>query len=123
VVNYLAMLSIKLIRTGKKNYPSFRVVVIGSGIKIIETLGSYYPHLNPPRLSIVKDRIDYWRKSGARLSSAVDRLLKGKYEFRRYVPVSKESTSVTEGTAVTEGVSEQAITQTQKPVEERKENA
>lgn len=79
------MLSIKLVRTGKKNLPAFRVVV-GSGNKIVETLGNYYPYSNPPLFHPLKERIDYWRKSGARLTPAVADLLKGKYEFKRYVP-------------------------------------
>jgi len=81
------MLSIKLMRIGKKNLPSFRVVV-GSGKKIVETLGNYYPHPKSPRFNVIKERIEYWRKSGARLTPAVAALLKGKYEFRRYVPKS-----------------------------------
>ncbi len=87
MLNYLAMLSIKLVRTGKKNLPSFRIVV-GSGKKIVETLGHYYPLSKSPLFKVVKERIEHWRNSGARLTPAVAALLKGKYEFRRYVPKS-----------------------------------
>lgn len=93
MVNYLAMLSIKLVRTGKKNLPSFRIVV-GLGNKVVENLGYYYPLSNPPLLKLIKERIEYWRKSGARLNPAVAAMLKGKYEFRRYVPKSGEESPV-----------------------------
>lgn len=78
------MLSIKLRRIGKKNLPSFRVVV-GSGKKIAEVLGHYYPHPKSPQFQVERERIRSWLKLGARLTPAVDLLLKGKYEFKHYV--------------------------------------
>ncbi len=123
MVNYLAMLSIKLTRVGKKNLPSFRVVVVGTGSKIVETLGSYYPYLNPPCFQVAKERVEYWRKSGAHLSSTVDLLIKGKYEFKRYVPAQKESSSeaAKEPAAPAEGPVAEKTTVLPKAVEEKKE--
>lgn len=84
------MLRIKLIRTGKKHAPSFRVAV-GPKTKVIEVLGSYNPQLNPPSFQINKERLDYWLKNGAKLTEAVEKLIQGKYEFRSYVPKPPES--------------------------------
>ncbi len=91
MVNYLAMLTIKLSRIGKKNQPSFRVIV-SSGKRIIENLGYYYPYSQPPRFQVEKARLEYWRKSGARLTSAISALLKGKYEFKAYAPKKEVET-------------------------------
>ena len=72
------MLIIRLIRTGKKNASSFRVVVIEktappkSG-KFLEILGNYNPRLK--ELNLKKDRIEYWLSQGVQTSAAVHNLL------------------------------------------------
>ena len=72
------MLIIRLIRTGKKNAPSFRIVVVEktappkSG-KFLEILGNYNPRLK--ELNLKKDRIEYWLSQGVQTSAAVHNLL------------------------------------------------
>ena len=72
------MLIIRLIRTGKKNAPSFRVVVIEktappkSG-KFLEILGNYNPRLKG--INLKKERIKYWLAQGVQTSAAVHNLL------------------------------------------------
>lgn len=72
------MLIIRLIRTGKKNASSFRIVVIEktappkSG-KFLEILGNYNPRLK--ELNLKKDRIEYWLSQGVQTSAAVHNLL------------------------------------------------
>ncbi len=84
------MLVIKLVRTGKRNLPAFRVAVT-DGKKVVEFLGSYYPHSKSPSFVVAKDRIKYWIKSGAQSTEAVKDLLKGKYEFKPYVRTSRSA--------------------------------
>lgn len=84
------MLAIKLVRYGKKNLPSFRVAVT-NGKKIVEFLGSYYPHPQSPHFVVSKERLEHWLKSGAKISPAVENLIKGKYDFKNYVPKKAES--------------------------------
>jgi len=75
------MLVIRLIRTGKKNASSFRVVVIEktappkSG-KFLEILGNYNPRLK--ELNLKKERIEYWLSQGVQTSAAVHNLLVSK---------------------------------------------
>ena len=87
------MLVIKLVRYGKKNLPSFRVAVTEKN-KIVEFLGSYYPHPKSPQLNISKELLEKWKKSGAKLTPAVENLVKGKYEFKKYVPKKAESQEI-----------------------------
>jgi len=79
------MLRIKLVRTGKRNAPVFRVAV-GEGLRVNEYLGTYNPQMTPPLVQIDKDKVKEWVGKGAQLTPAVDQLLKGKYEFQPYVP-------------------------------------
>uniref|UniRef100_A0A832DRP0 30S ribosomal protein S16 n=1 Tax=candidate division WWE3 bacterium TaxID=2053526 RepID=A0A832DRP0_UNCKA len=83
------MLVVKLVRKGKKNLPSFRVAVTERN-KVIEFLGSYYPYSKSPRFAVSKEHLERWLKSGAKLTPAVEGLMKGKYEFKRYVPRKTE---------------------------------
>jgi len=72
------MLTIRLVRTGKKNAPSYRVVLIKktappkSG-KFLEILGSYNPRLK--QISLKKDRIEHWLNKGIQTSDTVHNLL------------------------------------------------
>ena len=72
------MLTIRLIRTGKRNAPAYRVVLIQkiappkSG-KFLEILGSYNPRLK--ELNLKADRIKYWISKGAGISDTVHNLL------------------------------------------------
>ena len=72
------MLRIRLIRTGKKNAPSYRVVLIEktappqSG-KFLEILGNYNPRLK--EINLKKERIAYWLGQGAQASDTVHNLL------------------------------------------------
>jgi small subunit ribosomal protein S16 len=72
------MLIIRLIRTGKKNAPSFRIVLIEktaspkSG-KFLEILGNYNPRLK--EVNFKKERIKYWLSQGVQISETVHNLL------------------------------------------------
>jgi len=85
---------IRLSRTGKKNAPSYRIVAIDSRSprdgRPLEVLGHYNPSMTPESLNIKKDRVEYWQSVGAQTSPAVEKLLKGEYEYEKYEPKAKK---------------------------------
>ena len=71
------MLVIRLTRIGKKNQPSYRVVLTEKTNpvrgKFIEILGSYDPRLKTKALKV--ERIKYWLSKGAQPSDTMHNLL------------------------------------------------
>ncbi|MDE1924580.1 MAG: 30S ribosomal protein S16 [Patescibacteria group bacterium] len=72
------MLTIRLTRVGRKNDPSFRVIVIDSKRKVkagnyLEMLGSYDPRAD--RVEFKAERIKHWMSQGAQVSDTVHNLL------------------------------------------------
>lgn len=76
------MLMIRLQRVGRKNDPSFRMVVTDSkngpkAGKFLEIVGAYDARKGKPQINA--DRVKYWISSGAQVSDTVHNLLvKGK---------------------------------------------
>jgi small subunit ribosomal protein S16 len=74
------MVKIRLQRAGAKNRPFYRVVAIDERRqrdgRALEFLGTYDPLPTPPAIKIAADRIEAWRKNGARLSGAVASLVR-----------------------------------------------
>ena len=73
------MLKIRLQRVGRKNDPSFRVVVIEShrapkSGAAIEILGNY--SARQKRVVLKRERIDHWISRGAQMSQTVRDLLR-----------------------------------------------
>lgn len=70
------MLKIRLQRVGRKNFPSFRIVLVEHTKpvrgKFLELLGFYNPLLKKKGLK--KDRINYWLSVGAGISPTVHNL-------------------------------------------------
>ena len=84
------MVKIRLTRTGKKNYATYRLVITNNrekrDSKVIEYVGNYNPHTKD--LKIESERINYWLGVGAQPSdSARTLLVKGgvveKPEFKK----------------------------------------
>ncbi len=71
---------IRLMRFGTLKKPSHRIVVMDKHNKrdgrIIESLGYYDPKTDPAKVSVKKDRAEYWLSVGAKASAAVRTLLK-----------------------------------------------
>lgn len=71
---------IRLSRCGARNQPFFRVVVADwrkpRDGKIIESIGTYRPRDKDNKVSIKKDRLEYWLKNGARLTQTVSELVR-----------------------------------------------
>ena len=73
------MVSIRLQRIGKKNNPSFRLVVSDTKKDLygpqLEILGNYNPVAKPKIINFDSERINYWLSVGAKTSSTVHNLL------------------------------------------------
>ncbi|MDO8604321.1 MAG: 30S ribosomal protein S16 [bacterium] len=72
------MLNIRLQRVGRKNDPSFRVIVADSKLKpktgnVLEILGSYNARMGKPIINL--DRTKHWMSVGAKASGTVHNLL------------------------------------------------
>lgn len=71
---------IRLKRFGTLKKPFHRIVVMDKrrarSSKTIETLGYYDPKTEPSKISVKKERAEYWLKVGAVPSAAVMTLLK-----------------------------------------------
>jgi len=72
------MLKIRLQRVGRKNDPSFRLIVADSrqdsqSGKFIEILGSYDARKGKPQIKA--DRVKHWISVGAQVSGTVNNLL------------------------------------------------
>jgi small subunit ribosomal protein S16 len=72
------MLTIRLQRVGRKNDPSFRVVVVESKRaaktgSFLEVVGSYDPRRD--RIELDKERVQHWLKNGVTTSDTVHNIL------------------------------------------------
>jgi len=80
------LLAIKLMRTGAKKRPSYRIVVKEKQSKrdgaYLENLGTYNPTRQPAEIKVDMDRAKYWIGMGAQPTETVSQLLKlsGKQE-------------------------------------------
>ncbi len=121
------MLIIRLTRTGKKNSPSFRIVVIEktappkSG-KFLEILGNYNPRLpakdgstsGGKEVNLKKERIEHWLSQGVQTSATVHNLLvnqgiiKGS-KIKKKIRNKKKEEKSTEGGSASEGKEEKEI--------------
>ena len=74
------MLAIKLMRTGAKKQPSYRVIVKEKKSKrdgaYLENVGTYNPTREPAEINLKMDRVRYWISQGAKPTETVDRLIK-----------------------------------------------
>lgn len=73
------MLMIRLQRVGRRNDPSFRMVITDShnstkSGKFIEIVGSYDPR-HKDKVQLKEERIKYWLSVGAKTSGTVNNLL------------------------------------------------
>jgi small subunit ribosomal protein S16 len=74
------LLAIKLMRTGAKKSPSYRIVVKEKQSKrdgaYLENLGTYNPTRNPAEIKLDLNRVNYWIEKGAQPTNTVNRLIK-----------------------------------------------
>ena len=75
-----SMLKVRLKRVGRKNDPSFRLILTEStrgpkSGRVIEMFGSYNPHAAQDTAVIKAERILYWISKGAQVSPTVHNML------------------------------------------------
>ncbi len=74
------MLAIRLMRTGARKKPSYRIVLKEKRSKrdgaCLETLGTYNPTREPVEIHINAERVHYWIGKGAQPSETVRQLVK-----------------------------------------------
>jgi small subunit ribosomal protein S16 len=74
------LLAIKLMRTGAKKRPSYRIIVKEKQSKrdgaYLENLGTYNPTREPAEIKLDMDRVRYWMGKGAKPTETVSRLIK-----------------------------------------------
>ncbi|MGH9883039.1 MAG: 30S ribosomal protein S16 [Pyrinomonadaceae bacterium] len=74
------MLAIKLMRTGAKKRPSYRVVVKEKQSKrdgaYLENVGTYDPTRDPAEIKLNMERVRFWLEKGAQPTDTVSRLIK-----------------------------------------------
>ena len=74
------MLAIKLMRTGAKKRPSYRIVVKEKQSKrdgaCLENVGTYDPTRQPAEIKLKAERIRYWLGKGAQPTETVRQLIK-----------------------------------------------
>ncbi|MDQ6651247.1 MAG: 30S ribosomal protein S16 [Acidobacteriota bacterium] len=74
------MLAIKLMRTGAKKKPSYRIIVKEKQSKrdgaCLENLGTYNPTREPVEIKLDMDRVRYWIAKGAKPTETVSQLIK-----------------------------------------------
>ncbi|GAA6855410.1 30S ribosomal protein S16 [Helicobacter pylori] len=72
------MTVIRLTRIGRKKKPFYRVVVTDSRKRRdggwIESIGYYNPLSEPKDVKIDKERLNYWKSVGAKMSERVEKL-------------------------------------------------
>lgn len=73
------MLKIKLSRLGKKNQPSYRIIVAEARSKrdgrYLDLIGFYNPLSRPKTIKINKKKLDSWIAKGAQPTETVKKLL------------------------------------------------
>lgn len=81
-------ITIRLSRFGRKNAPSFRMVVANTKSKrdgkYIDKVGVYNPSVTPALFDFDKKKFEEWVGKGALVSDSVKELIDGKYEFKAY---------------------------------------
>jgi len=74
------LLAIKLMRTGAKKRPSYRIIVKEKQSKrdgaYLENLGTYNPAREPAEIKLDIDRVRYWIGKGAQPTETVGKLIK-----------------------------------------------
>ncbi|MGW8182232.1 MAG: 30S ribosomal protein S16 [bacterium] len=87
------MLRIRLTRRGAKKDPHYRVVVTEKASprdgRFVEIVGYYNPALNPVRLNLNLERVDYWVKNGAQPTETVKTLIRRVKEQQKAEPLEE----------------------------------
>lgn len=71
---------IRLMRTGKKNAPTYRIVATDARrpreSEVLEIIGHYNPRREPPEIKVYFDRLERWLSRGAQITKRVKAILR-----------------------------------------------
>lgn len=71
---------IRLTRLGRKKKPFYRIIVTDSRKRrdggSIESIGYYNPLTDPATVQVDKERLEYWKSVGAKMSERVAKITK-----------------------------------------------
>ena len=97
----------RLIRTGKKKQPSYRVIVIDGRSprdgRYLDQLGRYDPRQEPSLVEIDNEKAVDWLQKGAQPTDTVRKLLEISGAWSRFKVASGKVHTVASGTPVNEG--------------------
>lgn len=83
-------ITIRLARIGKKNAPSYKIVVANTkdkrNGKAVDILGHFNPLNAKDSLKLDKTKFTDWQKKGALVTKAVTDIISGKYTYTKYEP-------------------------------------
>lgn len=72
--------TIRLTRTGRKNWPSYRIIAAEKSRprdgKFLEVLGVYNPRMEPAFVEMKTDRVKHWISQGAQTTEVVRGLIR-----------------------------------------------
>ncbi len=78
---------IRLARHGSKKKPHYRIVVADSEAprdgKFLEVVGTYNPLVDPIKVTLEQDRVNYWIDKGVILSDTVKSIFKNQGVFSK----------------------------------------
>lgn len=91
------MTRIRLLRTGKKGQPSYRVVVSDQRARRdgapVEVIGRYNPLTDPSTIEIDAERAEHWLRVGAQPSESVVALFKRVGVWQKHQDSKKAKTA------------------------------
>ncbi len=89
--------TIRLARIGKKNAPAYKIVAADTRTKrtgkYLDVLGYFNPSEDPDSYEIDKEKYQEWKNKGALSTEAVEKLIKGTYEYKVYNPNQEKEAS------------------------------
>ncbi len=89
------MLAIRLMRTGAKKRPSYRIVVKEKQSKrdgaFLENVGTYDPTRQPAEIKLKAERVRYWIEKGAQPTDTVRQLIKQAAKAESAAPAESQA--------------------------------
>ena len=122
------MVKIRLSRYGKKNQPTYRIVVSDARKDVhgtyIEAIGRYNPSVQPHEVEVNKERAEYWLSKGAQPSPSVHNIfvdndvIKGKKVKAAKIVKPEPVEEETPAEEVAEPAAEESSEEAEAPTEE-----
>lgn len=83
-------ITIRLAKTGKRNAPTYKIVVLNTrdkrNGKFLDTLGNVNPLKSPLEINIDENKLKEWKSRGAIEAQVIKKLTNKSYKFEKYNP-------------------------------------